>query len=259
MACGRKAIWICLLFLLGAPAWAGISPGKNQIWLRGQMQEVYYFPASGSSACGQVMFFPGDGGFRGFAVTIAKTMAEWGYDVYGVDTKRYLSSYTAAGGLREAQVSADISELARELGGSPGRHFILLGWSEGAGLALLGAAADSGKSNFDGLITMGLPETIFLAWRWEDALTYVTKQKPKEPSVSSAEYLGKVTPLPLMMIQSTHDEYVSLEAAQRLFQAAREPRRFCPVAGSDHRFSGNQQQFFRVLQEGLQWVRRPSR
>jgi fermentation-respiration switch protein FrsA (DUF1100 family) len=254
---GRKLVWAMVL-ALAVPAWAGVVPGKNQVVLRGRAQDVYYFPAATKPSLGQVLFFPGDGGWRGFAVTVSKTMSEWGYDVYGVDTKHYLCTYTTDGGLTEAQVASDLAELARSMGARPDRRFTLVGWSEGAGLSLLAAAAENNRASFDGLVTMGLPEKNFLAWRWEDALTYVTKQRPNEPGFSSMDYMGKVSPLPVFMIQSMHDEYVPLDVAERLFLAAHEPRRFRPVSASDHRFSGNQQQFFEVLQEALRWIQQQS-
>jgi fermentation-respiration switch protein FrsA (DUF1100 family) len=244
--------------LLSIPAWAALAPGKNEVALRGQTVDVYYFPAAASPARGQILFAPGDGGWRGLAITIAKAASGWGYDVYGLDTRRYLAAYTNDGGLTEAQVSSDFAELARCMGARADHRFTLLGWSEGAGLSLLAAASEGSKSSFDGLVTMGLPPRSFLAWRWQDAVTYVTRQLPNEPTFSSMDYMGKISPLPLFMIQSTSDEYVPMDVAQRIFQAAHEPRRFRAVSASDHRFGGNQQELFTVLQEALQWIRQQS-
>ena len=41
-----------------------------------------------------VLFLPGDGGWRGLAITIAQTVSRWDYDVYGFDTRRYLESFS---------------------------------------------------------------------------------------------------------------------------------------------------------------------
>ncbi len=257
MGSTRKMAFLAAM-LLSIPAWAAPVPGKNEVMLRGREQDVYYFPAAVSPAQGRILFAPGDGGWHGFAITVAKTISGWGYDVYGLDTKRYLTVYTDDGGLTEAQVSSDFAELARSLGAGADRRFTLVGWSEGAGLSLL-AAAQGNRLIFNGLVTMGLPPKNFLAWRWQDAVTYVTKQLPAEPCFSSLDYMSKISPLPLFMIQSTNDEYVPLDVAQRLFQAAHEPRRFRPVSASDHRFDGGQQQVFSVLQEALQWIPQQSR
>ncbi len=62
---------------------------------------------------------------------------------------------------------------------------------------------------------------------------------------------------PLLMIQSRQDEYVTVEAAQRLFAAAREPKRFVVIEARNHRFEENYEEFLRALRAGLQWI--PSR
>ncbi len=92
----------CWLPLLAAGVLAGLSPapaqplnaGKNAVTVRGQREDVYFHPAAGGSK-GTILFAPGDGGWRGLAITMAETMAGWGYDVYGLDTKRYLESFTS--------------------------------------------------------------------------------------------------------------------------------------------------------------------
>jgi hypothetical protein len=56
------------------------------------------------------------------------------------------------------------------------------------------------------------------------------------------------------MIASTSNEYVSQEATSELFGAAREPKNLVTVAARDHKYSGNTDGFFRVLQEGMSWI-----
>jgi fermentation-respiration switch protein FrsA (DUF1100 family) len=90
-------------------------------------------------------------------------------------------------------------------------------------------------------------------------VTYVTRQLPNEPTFSSMGYMSKISPLPLFMIESSNDEYVQLDTAERLFQAAHAPRRFQVVTASNHHFGGNQDGFFRVLQEALQWIQQQPR
>jgi fermentation-respiration switch protein FrsA (DUF1100 family) len=53
------------------------------------------------------------------------------------------------------------------------------------------------------------------------------------------------------MVHSTGDEYVPRGEAERLFQAAREPKRFVTVAAQNHRFDGAHAEFFRQLREVL--------
>jgi hypothetical protein len=136
---------------------------------------------------------------------------------------------------------------------------MLVGWSEGAGLCLLGAAAEENKKIFSGFVSIGLSDTNFLGWRWIDDLTYITKKDPDEPKFQAARFLPQVAPLPIQFIQSTHDDYIPAEEAQRLFSVAREPKRFAWITAQNHRFDGNRGDFFRALYEGLQWISHPSR
>src|SRR6185295_8774725 len=89
-----------LVFSGVAQAAATHTPGRNSAWVRSQAQDIYFYPAQGALR-GSVLFVPGDGGWRGFAIDIAQVIAQGGYDVYGLDTKRYLESFTGRTALRE--------------------------------------------------------------------------------------------------------------------------------------------------------------
>lgn len=256
-------IWLSVVLLCGSlPALAqGPVPGKNSFLLRGQAQDIYYYPAQGAlkPPAPKILFAPGDGGWRGFAVTIAETVAAWGYDVYGVDTKRYLESFTGRTTLQEAEVIGDFGRIGDWVRAGAAERVLLVGWSEGAGLCLLAAAGEDNKRRFGGLVTIGLPEENVLGWRWSDYITYITKKDPKEPKFASRDYMPRVTPLALTMLASTRDEYVPVEAAQRMFAAAQEPKRLVFIEAQNHRFDGNRGEFFGQLRAALLWVREASR
>jgi hypothetical protein len=234
------------------------AAGKNLLVLRGKPQDVYVYPAAVDSGSlrGKLLFASGDGGWRGFAITLARSMAAWGYEVCGLDTKRYLESFTGKTTLQEAEVTRDFRQIAEWMAPGTAQRVTLVGWSEGAGLCLLAAAAPENKAIFQGLITIGLGESNVLGWRWVDDLTYLTGKDPKEPIFSSRSFLPRVTPLPLLMIQSSQDEYVPVAVSQRLFAAAKEPKRYVLAEAHNHRFEGNTEQLFKVLREGLEWVSR---
>ncbi len=251
---GRRRAWTAALALLclGASSAAQTPrPGKNVLLVRGHPQDLYCYPAAAGPAKGRVLFAPGDGGWRGFAVTIAQTLAGWGYDVCGLDTKRYLESFTGRTTLSESEVMGDFAQIGRWM---TGERVTVAGWSEGAGLALLAAAGPDGAKRFNGLVTVGLPEAAILGWRLADTITYLTKEDPNEPRFSTTPYLSRVAPLPLMMIQSSQDEYTKLETVRRLFAAAREPKRLSVINARNHRFDGNREDFFRALRDGIEWI-----
>jgi dienelactone hydrolase len=246
----------CLLTMGGSCLGRESTPVKNTWIIRGQKQDIYFMAGSPSPASPRprILFVPGDGGWRGFAITIAETMASWGYDVYALDTKRYLEGFSGKTGLTVADVMKDFRLIAELIVKDKKDRLTLVGWSEGAGLCLLEAAAPENKNAFNGLVTIGLGPVNILGWRLADYLTYVTRKIPQEPRFQSIEYLPQVTPLPLWMIQSSHDEYVPVSTARDLFSAAKEPKRFELIEANDHRFDRNTTAFFGALRRGIEWI-----
>lgn len=240
-------------FALSAPSFAQ-SSGKNAVEIRGRRQSVYYYPATGQKLNRKILFAPGDGGWRGWAITIAQTISSWGYDVYGLDTKSYLEGLTAKSACKEPEVMADFRDLAKWMTSGSSERVMLVGWSEGAGLAVLAASDPNNKKIFSGLVAFGMVDVNALGWSWKDNITFLTGSRPNEPSFQSSKYLPLIAPLRLQMIQSSRDEYTSLDEAQKLAAAAKEPKRFTVVKADDHKFNGNTGEFFRTLREGLQWI-----
>jgi alpha-beta hydrolase superfamily lysophospholipase len=235
------------------------QPGKNSVTVRGQQQDVYYYAGKHTPSLGKILFAPGDGGWHGLAVAIAENLASSGYDVYGLDTRRYLQSFTGTKVLQTSEIAADFRQLAEWVRQGSGGPILLLGWSEGAGLGLA-AAADAQHSNvFQGLVAVGMTEYNILALRWSDLMAEIKKKLPNEPTFKSADFIDKISPLPLAMISSTHDEYVSVEAARKLFAAAREPKHLVLIDAENHKFGGKTDEFFRELNENLQWIQQQKR
>lgn len=240
---------------LAATAISGqtVEPRDNTLVIRGQKQELHHHPPTATPLNKKVLFVPGVGGWRGWAITVAQTMASWGYDVQGWDTKVYLDGFTAKGQLTEADVMNDFRGLAEWMTNRSGERVTLVGWSEGAGLGVLGAASERNKSVFEGFVGFGLGDENAIAWHWSDNLTSLVK-KANEPTFKASDYMTRIAPLPFFMIRSSHDQYTPLDEAKRLFALAHEPKRFVLVEGRNHRFDGNQDEFFRTLREGLRWI-----
>jgi len=230
--------------------------GKNALVIRGQQQDVYFYPAQGGAKdAPKVLFLCGNGGWEGVAPDIAAETAKAGYDVYGFDTKNYLESFTTdAGALKEADVQRDMAEVARWMRTRWGERVTLAGQSTGAGLAALAAAPPESKELFKGVVVFGLSDKNELGWRTRDDITYITGADPDEPMFSASDYMGKVAPLPLCMIQSSGDQFVAREEAEGLFAAAQQPKLYKVVQADNHVFDGNTVGFYETLREGLAWV-----
>ena len=236
-----------------------LEPGKNSVTVRGQQQDLYCYRAKQTPSLGRVLFIPGDGGWRGFAITIAENLASSGYDVCGLDARRYLQSFTGTKVLQTSEIARDLRQLAewtRQRG--PGQ-ILLVGWSEGAGLGLAAVADPENRNVFPGLVAVGMTEYNILALRWSDLMAQVTKKLPKEPTFKSVDFIAKASPLPLAMIGSTRDEYVSVDTTRELFAAAREPKRLVLIDSENHKFGGKTDEFFRTLNENLLWIQQQKR
>lgn len=246
---------LCLPRVMAQSSTPEIKPGKNSVMIRGQRQKLYFYPGALRPPHHKVLFAPGDGGHRGFAITIAEKLAALGYDVYAFDTKHYLSSFTGKTHLTESEVMADFHQIAEGVTGNSGEKITLAGWSTGAGLAVL-AAADANKASYDGLIAISLGKMNILGWRWLDNLTYLTGKMPKEPAFQSDEYLPKIAPLPVFVIQSSGDQFIPNEEAEAMFVTTKRPKHFALIHANNHSFESNRDGFFAALQQGMQWIRR---
>jgi uncharacterized protein len=249
LALGAITLALCISVCAG-----NSKAGNSKVTIRGQQQKIYYYPAEGNGEHRKILFAPGDGGCRGFASTITEELAKAGYDAYCVDTRRYLESFTGPAVLSTAEIASDFNQMARWIEQGGQERILLMGWSEGAGLGLAAAADAANQAIFDGLVVIGTPEDNILAWHWTDIGASMTKKLPHEPTFKSADLMAKVSPLPLFVIASTSDDYVTPEATRALFSAARQPKRLVMINARDHKYSGNTDGFFRALREGLNWI-----
>jgi len=246
----------CLLTaLLAGPiilsAWD--SSRDVRLVIRGKNQSVALLASATGNHDRAILFLPGDGGWRGMAIRIAETMTRWGYDVYGFDTKRYLESFSENGtSLTPDLMRQDIQTAARWIRARGARRVVIVGWSQGAAMGVL--AATDKPDGIDGVITLGLPQSAVLGWNWKDSLTVLARREPDEPHFSVGPLMRRLAPVPLWMIHGTEDEYTTPEQARILFAGARDPRRLVEIQGGNHHFDGRLAEFYRALQEGLEWV-----
>ena len=231
-----------------------LSPAQRMdvVTLRGHLQSVHLY---GVTNARPVIVSSGDGGWIHLGPHVAQLLAAHGYFVVGFDVRAYLSGFTSdASTLQAADEPSDFRTLSQYATQFARSKPILIGISEGAGLSILAASNPLAQRSIAGVIGIGLPDRNELGWRWKDSLIYVTHRVPNEPTFSAASLIGKVSPLPLALLHSTHDEFVPLAEAQRMLGLGSEPRRLWVVPASDHRFSDNLSEFDRSLLEAIDWV-----
>lgn len=232
--------------------------GKNLIVLRGRQVEIYFYPAAKDSGRtkSKILYTPGNAGMKRMAIDMAQTMAAWGYDVYGLDVKDYLESFTSDNSkLQATEAMADYREIAKWMTRGKDESVTLVGWSQGAGMVLLAATPEENKKIFNGVISIGLAENNLLGWKWSDDFADAFKKIPDEPKFRSADYLPKIAPLPFYQIQSSQDEWVAAEAAKKMFALAPAPKKFVLIQAENHHFKNNVAAFYTALREGLEWIK----
>lgn len=250
-----KRLLVLAVILCCVPAAVAAGPRNVRFTIRGAEQTFYVFsPDARKADPPVVVVVSGDGGWHGFIIEIAQYLADRGHTVVGVDSKAYLESLCNPKALEPAQVTGDfglIAQFAKAQSGS--KAIILVGWSEGAGLAVLGGLDPTVRADLRGVVAIGLPELNELAWRWSDAVIYVTHKVPNEPTFNSKDFVGRLAPVPLMTIQSTHDEFVPVEAAREIFARAQEPKQFALIEAESHHFGGQRPAFWQTLDRAFTW------
>ncbi len=226
----RPGLIVCLALLVTAPAAADT---RVSVAVRGKSLTAY---VSGPADGEPVLVLSGDGGWIHLGPDVAKRLASRGCHVVGIDSREYLSKFTSGQkALSEQEVPGDVEQMLAALG-SGRRKPIVVGVSVGAGLAVLAATDPGVKQRISGIVALGLGDVNELGWRLRDALIYLTKGNPREPSFLASRHIGNVSPLPIAAIHSTHDEFVPVSEVRAVMGAAHDPKRLWIVNAGDHRF-----------------------
>ncbi len=240
-----------ILVILAIPCWAFSE--TQTITIRGKSQQLCLYGTRGSPP---VILSSGDLGWAGLVEHVAEFLANRGYFVIGVNSRAYLSSFTTkSSALDPREVPRDyqqVIDFARQ--GSLIRP-VLAGVSEGAGLSVLAATEPGVKASIQGVLGLGLPDQNELGWKWQDFTIWITKRAPNEPSFMVEDIIHKVSPTPFAEIHSTHDEFLPLEAANKMFARAGEPKKMWVIEAANHRFSNNRDELDLRMLEALQWIK----
>jgi len=203
-----------------------------------------------------VLFTSGDGGWSPFCADIAAHIAATGKTVVGFDAKSYLTTFAST------QKPVTPEELARDYtdildgalahaGVDKGSQVTLAGWSLGAGYSVLAATDPVLKGRVSRVVAISLPRLNELAWKPTDALIYLTHGVPHEKVFNSGDYLNRLAPVPIILLNATDDDTAPLIDAQGLFERAATPKQLYAVHATGHHFEGGEGEFYRDLESSL--------
>jgi dienelactone hydrolase len=242
---------------LAVPVHSGrIAADRLDFPVRGKTLRLSVYRPAGAPK-GTIILASGDVGWVGLAAGMARFLSRERYIVVGVDSRRYLSVFREGKNhLLVTDPAADYLAMAgwldqRQLLVEP---VVVSGVSEGAAIAVLAAASPQNHDWLRGVITMGLPPVAELAWRWADMRSWLTKGDAREPSFAPKDVIASVSPVPLVMIQSTTDEYVRQEDYERLEAAAAAPKKLVLIDARNHRFTDRRMELRAAYLAALDWI-----
>ena len=222
----------------------------------GSTVSLQFYQQSNASNQPIVFFTGGDGGWSPFCADIAAHIAATGKTVVGFNPKDYLVSFASS----QHPVSA--SELARDYDemikvaelqpGVDGRTPpFLAGWSLGAGYSVLVATDPIVGKRIDRVVAISLPVYNELAWKPTDALIYITHGTPREKVFDARQFVTKLNPVPIIILNATDDDTSPASESQSLFELASGPKHLYMVKANGHHLEGGEAEFYRDLDEGL--------
>lgn len=248
-------VWLVCAACCGLAADAQASQ-RIDMPLRGHTLGLTVYVPAGPPR-GTVVMGSGDVGWVGLAVTRAQELSSEGYVVVGLNVREYLSAFTGKNAhLTPQDIQHDFADMSRFLAShnllpSP---VVLSGVSEGAGIAVVAAASPENHAWISGVVTIGLPQVSEIAWRWSDFTAWITKKDADEPSVRATDYLPRLAPLPLVLIQSTRDEYVPERDYRAMDLAAGTPHTMVLIDAANHRFTDKLPELRTAYAEALAWI-----
>jgi fermentation-respiration switch protein FrsA (DUF1100 family) len=202
----------------------------------------------------------GDGGWRGLAPRTAQQLAHIGFAVAGIDSKIYLREFSSpTSPLTIKQLASDYSVIAaslRDYAQAPAQTPVYVyGWSLGAGFAIAVGTDQATRSNWAGIVSIGLPKQNQLVSGLGANHANLKAEVNSLYGFRSQDLIGWIAPLPLVMIQSTSDTASPPKVGQALYAAARDPKLFVLIKASNHRFSGARDEFYAALSNAESWIR----
>jgi dienelactone hydrolase len=212
-------------------------------------------PTRGRPGPPLLLYATGDGGWRPADRKLFQALADWGYPVAGFAAPAYLRHFRDVPGLvTPAHVAEDYQRLAHAALGGLGlpldTHLVLMGFSRGAGLAIVAASRPELRPGLEGVVVAALTDVEEHVHHRHGASQPGDRPQLFEPFAE----LPAMGTTPVVVIQSTQDHYLPAAAARRLFGPDSRDRRLIAVEASGHTFGGAREELLERVRESLAWI-----
>jgi len=265
---GMKRVWAVIVVLIGVSGCtcklplvngAQAAVAREPVMIYGKPLEIRLSRSPGEAVAPcLVIYATGDGGWQGLDQQIFDWLSESGYMVAGFSSKDYLKNLvTVSDSTTPHQLVRDFETVAgvaiRHFGLPADTGLVLVGLSRGADLSAIAAGQVGFTRRLAGLLVLGLT----------DEEEYLRHHDPRHGGdgieVSAGPLdpyacLKRVADIPVVVIQSTNDDYVPAATARALFGPDTAMRRLVSVDASDHGFRGGCGSLYRNLQDWMHWI-----
>lgn len=232
---------------------------NRDVVVRDKKFVVHFYRPRAEGPVNPAIYACGDGGWRGLAPRTAQQLAHMGFAVAGIDSKVYLREFSSLKTpLTIERLASDYVEIANALRPyatvDAGTPVFVYGWSLGAGFAIAVGSDPTTRANWAGIISIGLPKQNQLVSGVGGNYANLSEGN-SFVGFRSADVMAAISPLPLVMVQSTSDTASPPKVGRALFAAARDPKQFVLIKASNHRFSGAREEFYSALTNAVPWMR----
>jgi dienelactone hydrolase len=228
--------------------------------IRGQSFKVHFYKNRDAATPMLAIYACGDGGWRGLAPRTAQQLAHVGFAVAGIDSKVYLRELSSPDNpMTIKTLGSDYAEIATGLRSyanvNANAPVYVYGWSLGAGFAIAVGSDQATRSNWAGIVAIGLPAQNQLVSGMAGNHANLRNPANARLGFRSEAVLSELSPVPLVMIESTSDTASPQKVSRKLFAAARDPKQYVLINAENHRFSGARPEFYSALENASTWIR----
>ena len=208
---------------------------------KGRTLEVWIARPLGKPSGPLVLHLTGDSGRHGLDLQLFTAVSRWGYPVAVFGSPDWIETFPKEVATRPA-LARDLDTVARAAARAAGvpeeAPMVLLGQSRGAGLAVEAAAEPSLRERLFGVVALGLCPDEEHVWV-NDGIGRPYRDK------------ALLAALPIEVIQSTHDHYMSASAARKAFGPDTGLHALHPIESTGHTFGGGRDALLEQLKASL--------
>ncbi len=260
----HRRSWRAVLLAVAAAAQAcahlpaASQPFDGAVVLNDRPLTVHFANAAAAPIRPLLLYTTGDGGWARKDLALYRQIVSWGYPTAGFSAPQYLKHLRGADGTTTpAQLGQDYGAIIRyaqaRLGMPAGAPVILVGVSRGAGLEVIAAGRRAVHQLLGGVIAIALTKEEEYV-KWFGLRRRAVRQPPNPVMVEVYDYLPRLGPLPIAVVQSTKDGFLPADRARSLFGPDTPTRRFRAVDAENHNFGGHRQQMYDAAAEALRWI-----